>query len=229
MSPPSPKVQRRDLKEDRVYVALVGAADFFARNRLRIGLVVLALVAIFAIAYFSHLRSQRLAVEASWALSQAQKQELPSEKIAALGEVVAEYGGSAAAKVAQSEIANLYYGLERYEEAIEVFQQFLKQNPGHVLAPAALEGIGYCREALQQWSEARDSYLKLMERYAGSAQAKRAHYRLGVCYENLGETEKAIESYEKTMALLPETLWVEYANARLASLRLSDGAPVKSP
>ena len=135
----------------------------------------------------------------------------------ALRDVAAEYHGTPSARFAAFELANILYDSERYDEALEAFEEFLKKNPADVLAPAALEATGYCRESLGQWKEAIDVYEKLLQKHP--VVAARVAYRLGLCLEKIGERDRAIESYEKTLELLPNTLWAEHSRERLDSLR----------
>ncbi|RJP64433.1 MAG: DUF3808 domain-containing protein [Candidatus Abyssobacteria bacterium SURF_17] len=216
--PAGPKVARRDLKEDKVYLTLAGVADFLARNRFLVALIALGVLLMFALGYYLNTRARQKAVEASSALHRAVTLELPSEKITALKDVSAEYSGSSAGRRAQFEVGNALYDLGRYDEAQAAFQKFVKENPDHQLAAAAMEAIGYCLESQGKWQEAADAYEALMKRKPTSPVAARVNYRIGLCYENIGEKDKAIEAYARTTTLLPQTLWAEYAEQRLGSL-----------
>lgn len=224
----SPRVTRRDLKEDKVYLTLAGVAAFVVRYRLWIAVGALAVLLAFAAGYYRYLHMQRLDAEASWVLYQATTAEQPSEKAAALKEVIADYGGASAARTASFELANTLYDEGRYEEALKEFQGFLKKNPRHLLAPAAMEAVGYCYESLEQWNEAIAAYEKLMKKRPATPAAARANYRLGLCYEKIGEKEKAIAAYEKTVELLPGSLWAEYSSERLASFGVTPSLPAEA-
>jgi len=223
-----PKVTRKDLKEDKVYVTLAEVADAVVRYRLPIALAVLVAVAVFAMGYHLRARSGRMATEASWALYQANFMEASPERTAALEKVVADYGGTQAARFASFGLANALYDEGKYDEALESFRKFLKENSNHLLAPSAAEAVGYCQESLGQWKEAIQTYDDLMRRRPDSSIAARASYRAGHCHEKLNENEKAIEAYEKVLALAPESLWADYSNQRLASLSPETHSPVET-
>jgi tetratricopeptide (TPR) repeat protein len=208
-----------------VYVALTSAVDFCVRNRAWIAIGALAVVVAFAAGYYLQVQKRRTAMEASWRLYEAMQNELPSEKVAALREVQSEYGGSPSARVALFELANVLYGQGRYEEALKEYREFLKRHPGHMLAPAAMEAVGYCQESLGQWKEAQETYQSLMKRWPSSPHAERAHYRLGLACEKAGETDKAIEAYKKVLELQPESLWADYAREQLEALGVTEIAP----
>jgi tetratricopeptide (TPR) repeat protein len=213
-----PKVTRREFKEDKVYLTMAGVVDFVVRHRLWIGLAALAGIGVFALGYFMHLRSSDLAAEASWALYQTTFTEETSEKIAELEQVVADYASTPAGRYAAYLVANTLYEDGKYEEAIKAFQAFLKKNPSHLLAPSAIEAIGFSEESLGQWNEAITTYRELIEKRPESPAAVRAYYRIGLCYERSGQDEKAIEAYGTTLELLPNSLWAQYASERLKTL-----------
>lgn len=213
-----PRVTRKDLKQDKVYVTMAGAVDFLVRNRLAIALAVLVAIAAVGLGYHMVSRAQRAAGEASWALYQAGFIEDSSEKIAALEKVTDEYGGAPAGVFAEFELANALYSDEKYDEALRAFEKFLKENPGHLLAPSAVEAVGYCEESLGRWDDAIRTYEGLIDGAPSGPAAARANFRLGHCREKLDDKEKAIDAYERVIELAPMTLWADYANQRLESL-----------
>jgi tetratricopeptide (TPR) repeat protein len=216
-----PKVVRRDLREDKVYVTLAEVVDVVVRNRLWIAVGALGALAVFAAAYFWTVHSRQVAAEASWALYQADFVELPSEKRAALEKVATEHPRSPAGIQASFEAANLLFETGRYEDALAAFRAFSSAHPSHLLAPAADEAAAQCLEALGRWDEAAETYRTLIRTRPEDPVGMRANYRLGLCYERSGDKDKAIEAYQKTITLLPGTLWADYATERLAMLKPS--------
>lgn len=213
-----PRITRKEFKEDKVYITMAEVVDFVVRYRTSVALAVLAVIAAFGLVYFMYQRSEHRAGEASWALYEAGFIEDSSEKIDALKTVAAEYKGTQAGRFASFELANSLYSSGNYGEALEAFRSFLKKNPKHLLAPAAMEGIGYCQESLGQWNDAIQTYQAMVEDNPTGGAAARSLYRLGYCYEKSNDKEKAIEFYEKATALAPEGLWNYYAKQRLESL-----------
>ncbi len=213
-----PRVTRKDLKEDKVYLTMAEVVDFVVRNRLAIAATILFAIAAFALVYYVAGLSARSADEASWALYQAGYIEDSSEKIDALEKIASEYGGSQAGVTAEFELANTLYFDGKHEDALEGFDKFLKEHPRHFLAPAAREAIGFCEESLGQWNEAIRTYEGLIKDAPSGPAVARVNYRLGLCREKLGEQDKAIERYVEVVELAPAGLWARYANERLESL-----------
>lgn len=213
-----PKITRKEFKEDKVYLTMAEVVDFVIRYRSALALATLAVIAAFGLIYYMGNRAERLAGEASWALYEAGFIEDSSEKIDALKNIAAEYGSSQAARFASFELANSLYSSGNYGEALEAFQKFLKKNPKHLLAPSAMEGVGYCQESLGRWDDAIQTYEGMITDNSSGPGAARANYRLGYCYEKKGDKEKAIEFYEEVTVLAPEGLWNYYAKQQLESL-----------
>jgi len=213
-----PKITRKEFKEDKVYLTMAEVVDFAIRYRFALALAALAVIGAFGLTYHMINRSERLASEASWALYEAGFIEDTSEKIDALKNIIDEYGGSQAARFASFELANSLYSSGNYGEALDAFQKFLRKNPKHLLAPSAVEGIGYCQESLGRWDDAIQTYEGMTADYSTGPGATRATYRLGYCHEKKGDKDKAIEFYEKVTELAPEGLWNYYAKQRLEAL-----------
>ena len=223
-----PRLRKKDLEEDKVYLTLAGATGFVVRYRLQIALVALAILAAFAGGYYLHAHSGRVAADAAWALYQAAFKEEPAERTAALQKVVAEYPGTHSARFASFDLANALYDEGKYEEALEAFQKFRKENPKHLLALSAAEAVGYCRESLGQWKEAIGAYEDLLRGDPEGPLAARASFRVGHCYEKLENSEKAIEAYEKVLELAPTSLWTDYSSQRLAALSPETHKPAET-
>ena len=213
-----PRITRKEFKEDKVYLTMAEVVDYAIRYRLLIGLAALAVIAAAALAYYMSERSERISTEASWALYQADNIEDSAERAAALEKVIDGFRGTQAARFAEFALANALYDDAKYEEALEAFQEFRKRNSRHLLAPSAVEAIGYCRESLGQWNEAIETYESMIRDDPAGPIAVRANYRLGHCHEKLGDKEKAIEYYEAATELSPESLWAMYAGQQLESL-----------
>jgi TolA-binding protein len=218
------KVKRRDLKEDKVYMTMADVADFFARHRFHIAIGVLGAVALFALVYFHNISAQQKAAEASVALYHAEEGEGSAGR-EALAKIPKDFPGTPAAATARYQLGNLLYEEGKYEEARQAFSEFLKRHPNHPAAPAAMEAVGYCDESLGQWRDAANQYENLKRRYPDKVVSKRVTYRIGLCYEHLGETQKALDSFRETIGLMPDSLWAEYAQERLASLSPEPSAP----
>ncbi|MFH0900819.1 MAG: tetratricopeptide repeat protein [Pseudomonadota bacterium] len=67
--------------------------------------------------------------------------------IAALESIRKDYGSAAPAAQAMLVQAGLFYDVQRYDEAISRYQEYLKTEPAGKLSFIALEGIGYAQEA----------------------------------------------------------------------------------
>jgi tetratricopeptide (TPR) repeat protein len=165
-----------------------------------------------------HLRAANVATQASWALYETSHIEDAAEKINRIRKVAEDYPNTPAGRFAGYLAANTLYEEGSFEEAIKAFEQFLKKNPDHLLAPSAVEAIGFSRESLGQWDEALKTYKDLIKKRPESPAAARVNYRIGLCYEKLGQDDNAIKAYEITNELLPGSLWAQYATERLSEL-----------
>ena len=85
------------------------------------------------------------------------------------------YPQSIYAPPAQYFIAEIYYGIEDYNKAINAFRDTVNNYPlalwpgeKRLIAPAAYFYIGYCSEKLALWQEAIDAYQIIIDEYPNS-------------------------------------------------------------
>jgi tetratricopeptide (TPR) repeat protein len=223
-----PKIARKDLKEDKVYLTMAEILDFAVRYRLTIALTALGVIAALAFAYYMSVRSARNSTDASWALYQVDYVEDSSGRVPALEKIMTDYRGTQAARFAEFSRANAFYESGEFEEALAAYEKFLKKNPGHLLAPSAIEAVGFCRESLGLWLEATKTYEGIIQGGPTAPIAARVSYRLGLCSEKLEEKEKAVENYEKVIELSPGSLWADDALQRLEILKPQEYAASKA-
>lgn len=65
------------------------------------------------------------------------------------------------------EAKNLFYS-GKYDASLNMYKQFLKQFPKHILVPSALVGVAYCYEETGNASEARAFFLEIEKKFPDS-------------------------------------------------------------
>ena len=94
-------------------------------------------------------------------------------------------------------VGRCYYGLGRYEDAIEAYKQAIRINPDLAGAHYTL-GATYCK--LGRYQEAVEAYKQAIRIKPDFAMA---HYSLGVAYRNLGRYQDEIEPYKQAIRIKP--------------------------
>jgi Flp pilus assembly protein TadD len=101
---------------------------------------------------------------------------------------------------AKAELAEIYLGQGREEEAEALLEEALDLSPDqwHAL---------YLRSVILNHSKNREGARRVLERVVGlRPEFARAHHDLGVLYSHEGRTAEAIAAYRKALALAPNAL-----------------------
>ena len=139
---------------------------------------------------------------------------------------------------ARGKIFGVIPGFKQYNEAIDQFEQIVKNAPYGDYAPLALMNIAFTADKTNDGDIAIDALDRLINYYPQSMLAPDAYYNLAKTYANLvkgeeydqGSTRQAISYYEDFLVLFPESSSVGEVEANmrkmenlLASSRLTLG------
>ena len=95
-----------------------------------------------------------------------------------------------------------YYNLNQYDEALALFEQFIKQNPSKRLKEDAELRLADCYYATKQYENALTLYHKSNQKFPSPY----LQYQIGLVSKSLGNTTKAIQSFERVLHLEDERL-----------------------
>jgi len=123
------------------------------------------------------------------------------------------------------DLANAYYNIRRYQEAVDLFQRLLVETPRNLMIHNNL-GTAYRTWALEERSaglapeDVKDLLLHAVEEYRyvlenGGEQYPDTHKNLGDAYRELGDTKRAVEHYLRAVELNPQYSAAAYQLALL--------------
>ena len=146
------------------------------------------------------------------------KQEMEGEIIGLLDNVSENYPMTVSAKRALYYKAYVFFGVGKYPESLELFQEFVKKYPKDYLAEKSYYFISYCFE----YDNKIDDAIKIMDimesKFKKSYYLSLVNFRLGFLYEKKKDVKKAIEYYQKLADDNDDTSQKEEAKKRLAIL-----------
>ena len=88
---------------------------------------------------------------------------------------------------------------EKYQRAMQAFQQLSDTYPGATLAPAALYFAANCRYRLRQYSQALETFDQFLARYPGHRLAVQARLGRGDSLEQLSRYQEAVLEYQQVI------------------------------
>jgi tol-pal system protein YbgF len=119
----------------------------------------------------------------------------------------------------------------RYDQAIQIFQNYLDQYADTEKAPLAQYSIGECYLAQKNWEEALAAFEAVVKNYPKSGQVPAALLQKGRTLEQWGKTPEAIAVYDGLKKKFPHRKEAQSAHERLKVLRgdKDDSAPKAPP
>lgn len=221
------KLSKRELKTDAVVTWMGKATDFYEGYKKNIAIAVgaLAVVIIGSILYMSN----RTASDAEAAAKlgevfplfdsgqyQIAVEGIPERKITGLKSIVDQYSGTNSGNLATFYLANAYYQLGQYDEALKYFEQF---DAGEdYLALSRLTGIAGCYEAKGDFAAAAENYEKAALQYPKDVEAAATLNNAAYAYLRAGKNDRALELFKKLKKEYPTTQYAREADRYIARL-----------
>jgi tol-pal system protein YbgF len=106
-----------------------------------------------------------------------------------------------------------------FDDAIQLFSQFLKQNPEDALAPNALFWMGESFMNLKEYEKAIVQYQELLDKFPKSDKTSRTMLRQGEAFAALGDKKSSTTLMKQIVELFPKS-----EEARVAQRRLRGGS-----
>lgn len=108
-------------------------------------------------------------------------------------------------KVALLRWADALYGLEEYEEARKLFQQYPVRFPGDEKSPSAMYRAAECLARMGEWSDAEKDFQAIEDAFSGSQYAQEAAFRRGLMKEEEGLWGQAESQYDLFLKKYPDS------------------------
>lgn len=224
---PKKKISKRELKEDALITSYVKARTFYDENKrnISIGITALVVVVLASIVYINNRNANEQ--EASTELGkvfqlydsgqyQTAIEGTPERNIKGLKAIVDNYGGTDAGNFAKFYLANAYYKLNKFHDALEQFEDFSPE--GQLLSVSRLMGIGQCYEAIGQYENAAEHYEKAATSYPKAVEAAESLNLAAMNYAEAGKKEKALDLFKKLKKDYPTTTYARDADRFIAKL-----------
>ena len=113
----------------------------------------------------------------------------------------------------------------KYDEAEELFLEFINKYPSHSLADNAVYWLGECYYAKKDYANALNYFLMVIEDYPQGNKVPDAMLKLGYTYEKLGLREKSLYDLKKLIADFPFSEPAEKAKIKINELEKKGDQP----
>lgn len=220
-------LSRKEIKEDKfitAYYKAVQYADTY-KTQLLIGVAVVLVAAIGAYFYIDNQQksNQAASLEFSKVMPMYDagsfKEAIDGRAAAGikgLKFIVDEYGSTQQGEVAKIYLANAYYYLGSYDEAMNYYDDY--SGDGGIFQASAYAGMAACYEAKENWKDAASYYERAYNEEETNSFNADYLLRAGINYKQIGEAEKAKELLKKLKKDYPQTVASREADRYLVQL-----------
>lgn len=134
-----------------------------------------------------------------------------------------QYPNGRVAAVTTLQQASALMALNRFDEALKIFQSFLAGNPPKEAAAQAELALANIYASTKRWSEALAGFRKVRDTYAGLPQADEAAFRVGWVTLQKGDAAGAIKELNDFIKKNPLSANIPVAFFTLAQAQLAAG------
>jgi tetratricopeptide (TPR) repeat protein len=227
MLQPKKKISKKELKEDALITWYVKITTWYEENKKRVSTGIVAVLVVGA-AGFLYVKNQRDSNERAttdlakvysfYDNSQYQTaiDGVPERNVPGLKTIVDEYGSTHAGNLAKLYLANCYYYLNKYDEALKQYQDFSPE--GQLLTVTRLAGIGACYEALGNHADAAKNFENAATKYPDDLDAAENLNNAARNFAAAGDKDRALELYKKLKKNYSTSTYAREADRYIAKL-----------
>ncbi len=176
------------------------------------GVVVLALVS--GLMYLRHQRTR--GIEASMALAGA-------ESIESLENLLDEYGRTKVGPLLRLRLARMRYDAGQYDQALELYNEFLKRHERHAMADIARLGRAEALEGRQEYPEALAAYQEFVAAHPEHYLRPLAQMGVARCLAAQERKAEALDQVDRILIAEADTVWEPMARNLRGVIERFDG------
>lgn len=229
MLKPRKKITKKELKQDKLVTAYFKAVDLVRNNRKIVSGMITGLViaVIVVVAYLNNVRSNnnKAATEISQVLGafnggayQVAINGDPTQNISGLKSIVQNYGGTETGEEAKIYLADCYYYLGDYDDAMKYFKDY--DGSDKFTQASAYAGMAEVYEIRKEYSKAAEYYGR-----AAASDSKNflaPQYLVGAArnYIKIGKKERAIALLTRVKKDFPNSQYAANVDYLLAQAKV---------
>jgi tetratricopeptide (TPR) repeat protein len=234
MLKPKKRLSHKEMKQDPLMTSIGQARVFYDQNKKYIsyattGLIILVIAIVI---YINNRRanSEKAATELgkiykvydNGAIDKTQYKVAidgqPDRGIIGLKNIVDNYGSSQAGELSRFYLANAYYNLGQYDDALKQYGNFSSSDP--LLSASAVAGLGACYEVKKDFARAASNYEKAVSLAGASDIAAEYLNNAARSYGLAGDKEKAVSLFKKLKKEFPTSTYARDADRYITQFSL---------
>lgn len=199
------KITRKEMKEDTLVTFYYKAVSLYNQyqRQIMIGVIAVAVVigGYYLMSYYNNIDNEEANVKLARVMKiydAGQFQEAidgnQAANIIGLKKIVDDYGSTKNGETAKIYLANSYYNLGKFDEALEAYDSY--SGDSDLLKAAAFAGMAACYEAKKEIEKSIEYYLKASSVSAETVLNPQYMLFAGINYIKIGKNEDAKELFQ---------------------------------
>ncbi len=230
MLTPKKKISKKEIKQDELLKAYVKASSFYYENKRYVSYALTGLVVVIVatLIFINNRRAsnEKAATELgkvfpiydaasnSPAMYQQAIDGQPDRGIMGLKTIVDNYGSTESGQLAKFYLANSYYNVARYDDALPQFEGFSSGNK--LLQASGQAGAAACHEAKGEFEKAAEAYEKAAGIVSSPLSTPEYLNSAARCYGRAGQKDKAIALLKRLKLDYPTSQYARDADRYLS-------------
>jgi tetratricopeptide (TPR) repeat protein len=229
MLKPKKKISKRELKQDSLLTTYVQVTSFYDKykKQISIGVTAFVVVVIALVIFFKNRAdsneqalTQLAAVHQVYDAGQYQQaiDGVPAQNVRGLKEIVDNHGGTKGGNLAAFYLADSYFQLGKFAEALETFESCGVSEA--LVESSRLAGIAACHEALGKFADAARYFEKAAGEDVTEGTAAEHLNNAAHNFALAGDKERAVDILKRIKKNYPTTTYGREADRFIAQLSL---------
>jgi tetratricopeptide (TPR) repeat protein len=224
------KISKRELKHDPLLESMGKVTSFYEDNKkfiqYALGALVVLVVGGYAYVQNQATRNNDASTKLATVYPLYDKDQyqlaidgVPERKVTGLKSIVDEYGGTTSGNLARFYLANCYFNLGKYDEAVSHFEDFSASQ--QYLVISRLTGLAACYEAKGEYEKAAESFEKAVAKYPKDVDAAANLNNAAANFMLAGNKDRAVELFKKLKKEFPTSPFARDADRHIQRLTSS--------
>lgn len=232
MLKPKKGISKREIKEDKLVTSYFKTRAWIEENRRLVSYIVAIPIVLIAVLWFVENNRRQNNERATTDLAKVYQlydqgqyklaiDGIPQENIRGLQSIVDDYSSTEAGEMAKLYLADCYFNLNDYDNALKYFQGV--DISDKLLSSSALAGEASCYEAKGNHEEAASLYEKAASKYMTALQAPEDLFNAANNYSKAGKKDKAAEMLNRLKKEFPSSSYARDIDRYRAEFGILNG------
>lgn len=220
---PKKRLTRKEIKQDKLVTVYFKTVEFLQKNLtyMLAGITAIVIIMFASVMITQSKKSAENSAAKEFIAGQVEYERGNYQDAAEIFRtMINNFSGTQNAKIGTYYLANTYYYLGEYDQALEYYEEFVqKHGNDKIFGCPAMLGVANCLIARRQFEAAAEKFIQVVKKWPDSIRAPESLLNAGLAYMEAGARDKAIQAFEQLLKKYPDAQVKSDAELFLAKLQ----------